>query len=345
MIPNCKKIIITDSFPVGAVVEWWSDIIPEGWLICNGQTLNKSDYPDLYKAIGDKYTPVASSTTFNLPNHNGRAPVGVDSNDSDFGTIGAMYGEKEHKLTEPEMPSHYHTYVSPQHYYGEVGDDGNTILGTNTTTTQRWSDRATTWAGGSKSHNNTQPSIATYFIIKAKQVAVTAAEVVDNLESDSLNSALSAKQGKILNNKIEELKNSLLDLFHPVGSYYETSVAEFNPNTEWGGTWVQDTKGLTTIGAYANDDINPNDNSKVYLKQGEITGEASHTLTVEELASHTHDSNAWSNIRCNNDDGGSWSSQGMNPNAVDNSTTSTGNDQAHNNTQPSIGVIRWHRVR
>ena len=31
----------------------------------------------------------------------------------------------------------------------------------------------------------------------------------------------------------------LLDTFHPVGSYYETSDANFNPNTEWGGTWVK----------------------------------------------------------------------------------------------------------
>lgn len=28
--------------------------------------------------------------------------------------------------------------------------------------------------------------------------------------------------------------DDILDLFHPVGSYYETSVADFDPNVEWG---------------------------------------------------------------------------------------------------------------
>ena len=33
----------------------------------------------------------------------------------------------------------------------------------------------------------------------------------------------------------------LLDTFHPVGSYYETSDANFNPNVAWGGTWNKET--------------------------------------------------------------------------------------------------------
>lgn len=41
--------------------------------------------------------------------------------------------------------------------------------------------------------------------------------------------------------------SQLLDLFYPVGSYYETSDASFNPNTAWGGTWVEDTKGRVTV--------------------------------------------------------------------------------------------------
>ena len=36
----------------------------------------------------------------------------------------------------------------------------------------------------------------------------------------------------------------LIDMFYPVGSYYETSDANFNPNTAWGGTWVKVAGGL-----------------------------------------------------------------------------------------------------
>lgn len=35
--------------------------------------------------------------------------------------------------------------------------------------------------------------------------------------------------------------------FYPVGSYYETSDSNFDPNLEWGGTWVEDTNGRVTV--------------------------------------------------------------------------------------------------
>lgn len=34
---------------------------------------------------------------------------------------------------------------------------------------------------------------------------------------------------------------SQLDYYYPVGSYYETSDASFDPNTAWGGTWNKET--------------------------------------------------------------------------------------------------------
>lgn len=34
----------------------------------------------------------------------------------------------------------------------------------------------------------------------------------------------------------------LIDLFYPIGSYYETSDSSFDPNTTWGGTWSKLTK-------------------------------------------------------------------------------------------------------
>lgn len=47
-------------------------------------------------------------------------------------------------------------------------------------------------------------------------------------------------------------QNSLLDIFYPVGSYYETSNTSFDPNTAWGGVWVEDTSGRMTV-AYQSD--------------------------------------------------------------------------------------------
>lgn len=44
-------------------------------------------------------------------------------------------------------------------------------------------------------------------------------------------------------------KSEFLDLFYPVGSYYETSNSSFDPNTAWGGTWVLEAAGNVHIGA------------------------------------------------------------------------------------------------
>ena len=38
-----------------------------------------------------------------------------------------------------------------------------------------------------------------------------------------------------------------LDFFYRVGSYYETSDSTFDPNVEWGGTWVLETPGLVHV--------------------------------------------------------------------------------------------------
>ena len=61
--------------PVGTVVMWpaieslgSSDSkIPEGWKICNGQQLNRSDYQDLWNTIRLTYTVGDDSNTFNIP--------------------------------------------------------------------------------------------------------------------------------------------------------------------------------------------------------------------------------------------------------------------------------------
>lgn len=41
----------------------------------------------------------------------------------------------------------------------------------------------------------------------------------------------------------------LVDMFYPVGSYYETSNSSFNPNTAWGGTWSLEASGRVHVSA------------------------------------------------------------------------------------------------
>ena len=65
---------------------------PEGWLVCNGATVNTSDYAALFAAIGKTFTPRLASTdpdvenpeysdptVFRLPNLMGKVPWGSTS--------------------------------------------------------------------------------------------------------------------------------------------------------------------------------------------------------------------------------------------------------------------------
>ena len=60
-------------------------------------------------------------------------------------------------------------------------------------------------AGGNNSHNNLQPYITLYYIIKAKTNTYSISKVINNLDSDSSTDSLSANQGRVLNNKIDNL--------------------------------------------------------------------------------------------------------------------------------------------
>lgn len=91
-------------------------------------------------------------------------------------------------------------------------------------------------------------------------------------------------------NKIKDLSGvgylalaTILDKTYPVGCYFETSDVNFNPNEEFVGEWVEDTKGLTLIGAYEEGMTRPG-NDRVYITVGQTYGEASTTVNFN----HTH---------------------------------------------------------
>lgn len=44
-----------------------------------------------------------------------------------------------------------------------------------------------------------------------------------------------------------DLRAEMFELFYPVGSFYETSDTSFDPNTAWGGAWVEDTAGRVLV--------------------------------------------------------------------------------------------------
>lgn len=54
---NDNKLYVDSSIiaPVGTIINWCVENIPNGWLCCNGATLQISQYQNLYNVIGNKY--------------------------------------------------------------------------------------------------------------------------------------------------------------------------------------------------------------------------------------------------------------------------------------------------
>ena len=79
------------------------------WMICNGRSLDRHVYHDLFKIIGTNYGSV-SSDTFNIPDCRGRVlgAIGQGSNLSNR-MIGTNVGEETHTMTISEMVQHGHT--------------------------------------------------------------------------------------------------------------------------------------------------------------------------------------------------------------------------------------------
>lgn len=58
--------------PPGTIIHYAGRTVPSGWLICNGANVSRTDYAALFAAIGTIYGTGNGSTTFGLPNLDGR---------------------------------------------------------------------------------------------------------------------------------------------------------------------------------------------------------------------------------------------------------------------------------
>jgi len=130
--------------------------------------LPRASYPDLFAVIGTTYGVGDGSTTFNLPNFNGRVPVGVDNStpDPDFQPMGKMGGEKKHAQTLAEMAAHNHA-PSPASVWSSSGGAANWGLANGTGINVKIDAVASMSLTGSNTPANIlQPYTTLLFIIK-----------------------------------------------------------------------------------------------------------------------------------------------------------------------------------
>lgn len=68
--------LLNPDLPVGSIIDFAGNNIPSGYLECDGSEVLRSVYPDLFDAIGTTWGAGDGSTTFNLPDLNGRTLIG-----------------------------------------------------------------------------------------------------------------------------------------------------------------------------------------------------------------------------------------------------------------------------
>lgn len=85
-----------------------------GWLLCDGRSLSRTQYFELFNAIGTSFG-TTSASTFKIPNMRGRIIGGVgnsgNENDSTH-ALGHSVGAENITLSTTQIPSHSHTGTS-----------------------------------------------------------------------------------------------------------------------------------------------------------------------------------------------------------------------------------------
>ena len=133
---------ITNRSEVGTIKPWGKTTAPAGYVLCDGAAISRTDYADLFGVISTTYGAGNGSTTFNVPDLQGKTPQGYDGNTYNLaGTGGAntvtvaltnnqavsavtltnnqavtVTGSIDNtSITTAQMPSHAHCYKRSLH--------------------------------------------------------------------------------------------------------------------------------------------------------------------------------------------------------------------------------------
>ena len=110
------SINLIDSLPIGTIIIYSGNLIPNSWLKCDGSQLLVSDYFNLYNVISNIYG--GDNYIFNLPDLKGKTIIGVNNKYY----LGKTGGEETHILSTDELPTHNlsgRTNLSGNHNHNE----------------------------------------------------------------------------------------------------------------------------------------------------------------------------------------------------------------------------------
>jgi len=108
--------------PPGTIVHGAYQTVPEGWLLCDGQSVSTTEYQNLYSAIGNVFG--GDATNFNLPDLRGQFIRGWSGPGPSVVDPSRVFGS----LQQDAFESHTHTdsghsHSDAGHAHGDAGHD------------------------------------------------------------------------------------------------------------------------------------------------------------------------------------------------------------------------------
>ena len=71
---------VAPIIPGGSIIMWTNATVPDGFLECKGDAVSRTTYAALFAVLGTTYGAGNGSSTFNVPDFQGRHAAGVSSN-------------------------------------------------------------------------------------------------------------------------------------------------------------------------------------------------------------------------------------------------------------------------
>jgi microcystin-dependent protein len=152
----------------GTVLDFAGASAPDGWLMCYGQAISRTDYKNLFDKIGTAYGEGNGSTTFNVPDLRGRVIAGKDDmggtaanrlttagSGVNGAALGASGGAQTHTLDVTQIPAHAHPQTAIPS--GSAGASGSPVMSNSSGGSS--ASGSTSNTGGGLAHNNTQPTM------------------------------------------------------------------------------------------------------------------------------------------------------------------------------------------
>ncbi len=124
-IDDVATVAVEMSVPAGTVVAYTGDIpqdgVPDGWLLCDGSAVSRTTFPRLFAAIKVSHGIGDGTTTFNLPDYQGRFLRGVDdgagrdpdASTREDGPFGGNSGDEVGSVQHDDFLAHAHTSSGP----------------------------------------------------------------------------------------------------------------------------------------------------------------------------------------------------------------------------------------